>query len=42
MEALSKEKISELPNDMETIQDALEPIVLHHPEQRVWLECQPA
>lgn len=29
------------PNDIETIQGALETIAVHHPEQRVWVECQP-
>lgn len=28
------------PNDMETILGALDTIALHHPGQRVWLECQ--
>ena len=29
------------PTDMEAIQNALETIATHHPEQRVWLEFQP-
>ncbi|TLM73400.1 hypothetical protein ACONUD_16995 [Microbulbifer harenosus] len=28
-------------NDAEIVSDALESIALHHPEERVWLECIP-